>query len=110
METRSRKRLTGWLALGPNQATWSCHLPAPSSPKAMLERCLSSTFALSSVDKRMHNKVLDIISEALFHGKSAASVWNGLRIYWPPDYILSLAVHCNFLDYVRAKLTGDAEG
>jgi hypothetical protein len=52
----------------------------------------------------MHIKVLDTIAEAMFQADSAAPVWNRLYIS-PPEDFLCLAVHCNFLDYVRAKLT-----
>jgi hypothetical protein len=71
----------------------------------MLERCFSSALALSTVDEKMHIKVLDTIAEAMFQGVSAAAVWSRLYISHPPEDFLCLAVHSNFLDYVRAKLT-----
>ncbi|RYP43877.1 hypothetical protein DL768_009604 [Monosporascus sp. mg162] len=73
--------------------------------KAMLEQCFRSALALSTVDEKMHIKVLDTIAAAMFQGDSAAPVWNRLHITPPPEDFLCLAVHCNFSDYVRAKLT-----
>ena len=73
--------------------------------KAMLEQCFSSALALSTVDEKMHIRVLDTITEAIFQGDSAAVVWNRLYISHPPEDFLCLAVHCNLLDYVRVKLT-----
>ncbi|KAH6983436.1 hypothetical protein BKA56DRAFT_718881 [Ilyonectria sp. MPI-CAGE-AT-0026] len=73
--------------------------------KTMLERCFSSSLALVTVDGKMHMKVLDTIAEAMFQRDSAAPVWNRLYITRPPEDFLCLAVHCNFSDYVRAKLT-----
>lgn len=72
--------------------------------KTMLERCFSSALALVTVDEKMHLKVLDTIAEAMFQGDSAAPVWNRLYITRPPEDFLCLAVHCNFSDYVQAKL------
>lgn len=79
--------------------------PQLETYKTMLERCFSSALALSTVDEKMHIKVLDTIAEAMFQGDSAAAVWNRLYISHPPEDFLCLAVHCNFLDYVGAKLT-----
>lgn len=72
--------------------------------KTMLERCIDSALALSAVDQKNHVKVLDTIAEALFQGDSPATVWNRLGITRPPEDFLSLAVQCNLLNYVRAKL------
>ncbi|KAH6884430.1 hypothetical protein B0T10DRAFT_608780 [Thelonectria olida] len=73
--------------------------------KTMLERCFSSALALSTVDEKMHIKVLDTIAAAMFQGDSIAPVWNRLYITRPPEDFLCLAVHCNFSVYVRAELT-----
>jgi hypothetical protein len=69
--------------------------------KSMLEQAFRSALTLA---RKPQIEVLDAIGRSLFPGNTVFSVWNRLDITCPPDNFLSVAVHCNLVEYVDEKL------
>jgi hypothetical protein len=69
--------------------------------KSMLEQAFRSALNLA---RKPQIEVLDAIGKSLFPGNTVFSVWSRLDITCPPDNFLSVAVHCNLVEYVDEKL------